>query len=134
MSVRYRWVNYQYTVSQHAGWQGLPLQSIAPARWRPPADLVESRKAIELTVELAGVAEDALSITLFQNALVVEGWRERPRHAEDAVFHAAEIRYGPFRLEVAIAGPVDTDGVMANYEAGMLHVRLPRPAEGGSLQ
>lgn len=130
MSVRYRRVDYHYTVSAVSAWSGLAARSVAPAHWRPPADIVETPQAVHLTVEIPGVDEDDLVITLFQNALVVEGLRHRPAHSAECVFHTAEIRYGAFRLEVAIHGIIQADQVEATYDRGMLVVAVPRTAAG----
>jgi HSP20 family protein len=126
VSVRYRRVNYQYAVSSGSGWLTYSGRAIAPARWRPPADLVETSDTVEITVEIPGVEEDDLSITLFENAIVVEGKRRRPSHSADCRFHTAEIKYGPFRLEVSIPGPLHADRVMAEYTQGMLRIVVPR--------
>jgi HSP20 family protein len=130
VSVRYRRVNYQYAVSTGAGWLTYSSRAIAPARWRPPADLVETAHEVEITVEIPGVEEDDLSIILFENAVVVEGERRRPSHSADCRFHSAEIKYGPFRLEVSIPGTLHADRVIAEYTTGMLRIVVPRPAAG----
>ena len=71
-------------------------------RWRPNADVYETARTIEMTVDLAGVADEDFEIQLFANALVVEGVRRLPSAREDAVYHAAGIRQGPFRVELPL--------------------------------
>ena len=44
----------------------------------------------------------------------------------DARYHGAEIRYGPFRLEVSLPSAIDRDRVTARYEGGFLCASLPK--------
>ncbi len=99
---------------------------VGPTRWRPPADVYETRDAITVNVDLAGVEEEDLEMQLYPNALVVTG-RRRPRaSAEDAVYHLAEIRQGPFRLEIRLPARVNQDAIEGRYDRGLLIITLPK--------
>lgn len=131
--MRYRRLSYRYTEIFHPSaeaqlgdrWAARPAELVSP-QWRPPADLYETPREIVVKAELAGISEDALVVTLFEDALVIEGKRDCPLPAGDTRFYAAEIRYGPFRLEVQVPTAVDRDRVTARYENGFLFVTLPR--------
>ena len=107
---------------------------VAPPHWRPPADVCETAAAITVTVEVAGVDPDDLEVLLFEDALVVEGERRLQACAPDGVYHSAEIRHGPFRLQVHLPAAVDGEGIDARYDRGLLHIVLPKAARaaGGS--
>lgn len=116
---------------------------VAPAIWRPAADVAETEEAITIIVELAGVDEEDLEIVLHDDALVIEGERHPDGVGADAVYHAVEIRQGRFRLEVPLPVSVVDDDVEATLERGLLRVRLPKrarrtitptAARGGSQQ
>jgi hypothetical protein len=78
-------------------------------------------------MELAGIREDNLEVTLYDNALVVTGAREDDcDHDEPICYHEAQVHYGPFRAEVLLPLPVQHDAVTALYENGFLRVRLPK--------
>ncbi len=126
MAVHYRRIDYQYTVTSRRRLQSFQAHRVAPAYWRPAADLMETASAVEVIIEIPGVEEEDLDITLFRNALVVEGMRQPPAHQPDCRFHEAEIRYGRFRLEVDIPGTIDAGNVTATYHGGMLHLHVPR--------
>ena len=100
-------------------------------RWRPDADTYETATTVEILVDLAGVEEDDLEVQLFEDVLVVEGRRRLPSCHEGAVYHAAGIRQGPFRVEVPLPAPVDAERVEARYERGLLRITLPKRAEAG---
>lgn len=96
-------------------------------QWRPPADIHETPDDMRIKIELAGMTEDDIEITLYDNALVVSGSRDDDSdHDETGCYHEAQIRYGPFRTEVLLPAPVDREAVTAVYENGFLRIRLPK--------
>jgi HSP20 family protein len=134
--LRYRRLGYRYTMVVSSGplspfaWGNLRLV-LAEPRWRPDADMYETVERVEVTVDLAGVAEDAFEVLLFDDALVVDGRRDLPGCEGDAVYHAAAIRQGPFRVELALPAPIDPEGVEARYERGLLRITLPKAGAPG---
>ena len=109
-----------------AAWQHETFRLLVHARWRPAADMAETPSSIEVTVDLAGVDEDDFEVQLFDNGLVVEGRRHLPSCGEDAVYHAAAIPQGFFRVELPLPARIDPEGVEARYERGLLHIMLPK--------
>ena len=97
----------------------------APRIWRPPADVSEDERFVTITVDLAGIGEDDVDIQLFDDTLLVEGSRPAPGPGR-GLYLAAEIRSGPFRLEVPIPAQIDVEGVEAQYERGILTITLPK--------
>jgi len=80
-------------------------------------------------IELAGMKEEDIEVTLYEDALVVSGERyDDHEHGEHLYYHEAQIRYGPFRVEVYIASPIYREAVTARYENGFLWVELPKLA------
>ncbi len=97
------------------------------AQWRPATDIHETTDAILVKMELAGMREEDIEVTLYEDALVVTGRREDDvAGGAEVYYHEAQIRYGPFRAEVLLPGPVQRDGVEASYENGFLRVTLPK--------
>jgi len=128
--VRYRYIAYKYTrrMRPDTAFQGVwesfsswPLQ--ATITWRPPADIYETDNDIIIVIELAGVAEEEMSVTLFSDLLVIEGQRTPPVTDMNAC-HQLGIKYGHFRSEIDIHAPVDHDNVEAEYKNGLLKISL----------
>lgn len=133
--MHYRRLRYRSTTTLRAGslaglWQSERLRLLAQARWQPDADVFETATGVEVTVDIAGVDEDDFEVQLAEDTLVVEGHRRPGACPGEAVYHAAGIRYGPFRIELALPAPVDADRVEARYERGLLRITLPRPSSG----
>jgi HSP20 family molecular chaperone IbpA len=87
-----------------------------------------------LTIELAGVREDDLEIELYPDAVIVSGNRPMASGGPDEVYHALQIRRGPFHLDVPLPAVIDVDRVDASLENGMLAIKLaklPRSAGDG---
>ncbi len=133
--MRYRRVSYRYGVIlapshrlQNADVWPARSAAVSPAQpcWRPSTDVVESMDAILLTVELAGVDPEALEVLLFEDALIVEGQRRLPPLRPGNVYHAAEIRQGPFRLELGLPGSIDQERVDARYDQGLLRITFQK--------
>jgi HSP20 family protein len=140
MRMRYRYVTYRYTdgsqqqlerhyrqLLQDALRQSQQSISQRSSTWRPFADIRESDEMITVKIELAGMKEEDIDVTLYEDALVVSGERRDDlEQSENLYYHEAQIRYGPFRVEVLLLFPIAKDGVEARYENGFLWVDLPK--------
>ena len=140
MHIRYRYVTYRYTDGSQKQLERYYRQLLhdalrqshqpilqRSATWRPPADIRESAEMMTIKVELAGMKEEDIDVTLYEDALVVSGERhEDSEQSSHLYYHEAQIRYGPFRLEVLLLAPIDREGVVARYENGFLWIDLPK--------
>jgi HSP20 family protein len=133
--MRYRRYSYRYALVLSTSVPrplGLPdlgerrRVQLAQTWWRPAADVYEAATTITVTVELAGVDYEELDVLLYEDAVVVEGKRRLPVGEAGGVYHTAEIRQGPFRLELALPAPIDPERVVARYEQGLLQLMLPK--------
>ncbi len=140
MGMRYRHVTYRYIdgsqqqLERHyrqllhealrQSQEAIAQRSVA---WRPLADIHESAESMTVKIELAGMSEEEIEVTLYEDALVVSGERhDDHEHGENLQYLEAQIRYGPFRLVVLVPSPVDREAVKARYENGFLWVDLPK--------
>ncbi len=136
--MRYRRLTHRYALIVRAEpawslvdfWPSGAFRLLARPHWRPDADAYETRSAVEIVVDLAGLGEDDFEVQLFEDAVVVEGWRQLAGCAEPATYHAVTIRQGPFRIELPLPVPVDAERVSARYEHGLLRLTLPKREPG----
>jgi len=140
MRIRYRYVTYRYRDGSQQQLERHYRQLVhdalrqshqsilqRSATWRPLADIRESAEMLMVKIELAGMKEEEIDVTLYEDALLVSGERhEEPEGNENVYYHEAQIRYGPFRIEVLLLLPIDREGVKARYENGFLWVDLPK--------
>jgi len=108
-------------------------EMVAPGRWvlvrhaptwRPPTDVYETDENVIVRVEIAGMKETDLSVTLADRMLVISGIRHDP--SSKVAYHQMEINYGEFRTEVHLHWAIDRDGIEASYVDGFLQVVLPK--------
>jgi HSP20 family molecular chaperone IbpA len=131
--MRYRYISYKYsrkaspdTTLQNI-WETFGTWAVpVAAGWRPPTDVFETQDQIIVLIEVAGVSEEDISVTLFSDLLVVEGVREQPAffRAGMTACHQLGVKYGEFRSEVYVPVNVDHDNVTAEYKNGMLKIVL----------
>jgi HSP20 family protein len=100
--------------------------------WEPLVDIYETKDALKVKVELAGVKPEDIHLELSGdgNALTVRGIR-RDGDLEAAgrtVFHQMEIYLGPFERTVPLPSRLhlDRDGIGAMFRDGFLLVTLPK--------
>lgn len=97
--------------------------------WAPTLQMTETDDAYRVAVDLAGVAQDSITLDLQGELLTVAGERPAPEGAES--FLRREIPVGKFRHQVRLPSPVDADAVQADYKRGVLTVTLPKKVEAG---
>ncbi len=143
MRMRYRQVTYRYIegspqqlehhyrqLMQEALRQSQQSLLHRSRTWRPLADIIESTQMMTVKIELAGMKEEEIEVTLYEDALVISGERHDDHEGlENLCYHEAQIRYGPFRVEVFISSPIEREAVTARYENGFLWVDLPKLPE-----
>jgi HSP20 family protein len=129
--VRYRYIAYKYSrqgrpdTGYQSMWESFstwPLHSAIV--WRPPTDIYETPDEIIVVVEIAGMDEDSINVTLFSDLLVVEGMREQPALTDMNACHQLGIKYGHFRSEIGLHADVDHEQVKAEYRNGLLTITL----------
>ena len=98
--------------------------------WRPPTDVYETddlyppEGAIIVRMEIAGMKEEAFSISLSDQRLIIRG--VRPDIQERRSYQQMEIFFGEFMSEVDLPAPVIAEKVVAEYNNGFLRVTLPK--------
>ena len=92
--------------------------------WRPPTDVYETDENVVVRVEVAGMKEADLSVSLVDRVLIITGVRQDP--SPKVAYHQMEIRYGDFRTEVFLHWAVEQENIVATYSDGFLQVMLPK--------
>jgi HSP20 family protein len=103
----------------------------AAAECTVPLDVIETNAGMEVILDLAGVAADAVQVMLTRNTLVVMGRKKPPTcaHHHDAAFHVVERTFGRFARGVRLTGAFDVARAVATLRDGELRVTLPRIEE-----
>jgi HSP20 family protein len=102
----------------------LPSALPSSTSWRPATDVYETQDALIVLMEIPGVSEEDLSVTLFSDLLVIEGTRPQPRLPAMNACHQLGLKYGDFRSEIPLPRAVDHERVTAEFVKGILTVKL----------
>jgi HSP20 family molecular chaperone IbpA len=97
--------------------------------WRPPTDVWETDRAIQVRVEAAGMEESDFAIVLEGSRLRISGIRPAP--PVQAVYHQLEIRAGEFQTEVELPCRLEPSSIKAQYHDGFLVVNILKSAACG---
>ena len=102
----------------------------------PRVDVSETDREVTLTVELPGVDEKDIDVSLVGDQITIKGEKktEHQDSSEDAgrVFHRVERSYGSFQRTLTVPYQVEPDQVSAHFRDGVLTVSLPKPADAAA--
>jgi HSP20 family protein len=98
-------------------------------RWAPPMDLSETEDALVLRADLPGLDRDDVSIEIKDNVLTVSGERRSEHEDKKEGYHRIERSYGSFSRSLTLPRGIQPESVSADFDKGVLEVRIPKPAE-----
>jgi len=103
---------------------GLPNSQFAP-----PSDIHETAEAYVIRMDLPGVAQKDVKVTILGDTLAIRGERKLEQVHEKENVHYRERRSGSFERTFTLAAPVRADQVRATYRDGVLEVSVPKAEE-----
>jgi HSP20 family protein len=92
--------------------------------WAPAIDALTKDSDLVIRVELPGVKQEDVDISLHDNVLTISGERRTEQDEERGGYHVRERRYGSFRRSVALPEGIDESKISARYEDGVLEVTV----------
>ena len=88
-------------------------------------DVRETPDGFNCRVDLPGVKEEEVDISLTGNRLTISGQRQEETRDERDRYHSYECSYGSFSRSFMLPEGVDTDNVKAEMKDGVLNVSIP---------
>jgi HSP20 family protein len=92
--------------------------------WRPPTDLYETEDVFIARIEIAGMRDGHLNVSINDKILSVSGVRSAANLK--GAYYQMEIQYGEFLTQVRLPAAVDEEKVEADYTDGFLTVLMPK--------
>ncbi len=99
------------------------------AVWAPSIHVLEKEDKFVAKVELPGVHEEDIGISVVGDMLVVEGEKESESEVKEKGYSYSETSYGSFYRSITIPSIVDADRITGNFDKGVLEIDLPKAAE-----
>ena len=104
-------------------------ESLTTGAFVPPVDIYEDEHSVQLKLEVPGIDEKDLDVKVENNVLTITGERKFEKEEKEENFRRVERRYGSFTRSFTLPNTVSTEGIKADYEHGVLKVRLAKRAE-----
>ncbi|WP_030607615.1 Hsp20/alpha crystallin family protein [Streptomyces sclerotialus] len=90
-----------------------------------PMDAYREGDTYVVAFDLPGVTPDAIDIDVDRNMLTVKAERRPTADGERIQMDLSERPLGVFSRRLALADTLDTEHITADYEAGVLTLRIP---------
>jgi HSP20 family protein len=108
--------------------------SLLSAAWTtgdvvPKLDFIEDDKTFRLTVELPGMTQKDVDISLTDRTLTIRGEKKEDKEKKDKEVYRRERAYGSFRRVMELPGDVDANKITAAFQNGVLTIDLPKTKE-----
>ena len=111
-----------------ADWSGpWGLDVSATALRQAPYSIWEADDALHLELELPGVREEDVQLTVHEGRLTVAWNRHQP--SEDRNYRVDGFRYGEQERLFRLSDDLDTESIVAELRDGVLHVTLKKVPE-----
>ena len=98
-------------------------------RWIPAMDLVEAEDHFVLKADLPGLDESDVSIEVQDGTLTISGKRTAEHESRERGWYRIERSFGSFNRSLTLPEGVDPDAISAQFDRGVLEVRIPKPEE-----
>ena len=95
----------------------------------PAISVAETKDAFEITVELPGVDEKDIKVSLDENQLVISGEKKAESAREEKNWHVEERSYGSFYRSMSLPFEPEDGAVDAHFDKGLLHLTIKKPAK-----
>lgn len=106
--------------------QQSPREGQSQGLWHPLVDVYDRPDEIVVELELPGMKGQQMDVSLEQEHLIIEGSRARREDYDEAEGYYWERPMGRFHRVIHLPCAVDGDAIAAQYEDGLLTVRLPK--------
>jgi len=92
----------------------------------PAVDVYESDTEVVIVVEIAGISDQEVEMTVEGKTLLIRGERVPGPGRPGRLYYQMEICHGPFQRELLLPSDVNPDAARASYQQGLLEIVLPK--------
>ena len=109
-------------------------EALTTSTFAPPVDVYEDEHNISLKIEVPGIDEKDIDVRVENNTLTVHGERKFEKEEKEENFRRVERQYGSFTRTFTLPQTVDAENIRADYDKGVLKIRLAKKAEAKPKQ
>ena len=111
-----------------------PEDALTTTTLAPPVDIYEDEHNIILKIEVPGIDEKDIDVSIQNNTLIVRGERKIEKEEKEENFRRVERQYGGFTRSFTLPSTVDPGQVSAQCDKGVLKISLAKKAEAKPKQ
>jgi HSP20 family protein len=92
----------------------------------PRLDVTEDDKGFHVGVELPGMSDKDVAVTVDERVLTIRGEKKEEKEKKDKDVFRRERAYGSFRRTIELPSDVDNSKIEAKFKDGVLTIDLPK--------
>lgn len=108
---------------------GLEMDKFENRRLFPAMDITETDDCFTVEVEMPGMGEEDIKITINEDRLEIRGEKSTSKKHKDKKYLSREITFGRYDRSIDLPPSVDSSKATATFKKGMLWVNIPKKAE-----
>ena len=101
-------------------------EEIFTTQWAPPADVLETKEALLIKVELPGFTEKDIKVEIENGVLSISGERKLEKKDEEKNYYRIERSYGKFIRSFTLPANLYGEKILATVNNGLLEVEIPK--------
>ena len=109
-------------------------EALLQSSFAPPVDIYEDEHSYTLKLEVPDIEEKDIDVKLENSTLTVSGERKFEKEEKEENYRRVERRYGSFMRSFTLPQTIDSETVTADYDKGLLKIRLAKKAEAKPKQ
>jgi HSP20 family protein len=111
-----------------------PEEALTTTALAPPVDIYEDEHNIILKIDVPGINEKDIDVSVQNNTLTVHGERKIEKEEKEENFRRVERQYGSFTRSFTLPSSVEPGQVNARCDKGVLKINLAKKAEAKPTQ
>jgi|WetSurSiteA1Bulk_404760.scaffolds.fasta_scaffold55235_2 HSP20 family protein len=97
-----------------------------PGVFQPKVNVTDGEKEITVSVEIPGMDEKDIELSLTKDALTIKGEKKEEKEEKGKNYHRMECSYGSFNRTLPLPVEINADKAEAAYKKGVLTIVLPK--------
>jgi HSP20 family protein len=125
-----RWTNRHPLADMFSNFMDTDLNDFFTRRYSDPAaNIIELADSFELELAAPGMKKEDFKISLENSVLTISSETMKETEEDGRNYTRKEFSYGSFSRSFTLPKTINMDGIQAEYEDGILKVKLPKREE-----
>lgn len=104
-------------------------EGVAGTGWMPTVDIAERDDRYIMNIDLPGVSQEDVKITLKENVLTISGEKKNESEEKGSAYYRTERQYGRFERSFSLPSTVNGERIEAGFLNGVLSIQIPKREE-----